>query len=70
MAAKKRKPAIQLSNDDIERGREPYPQDGITPKRGLGFSGSRTIYRKPKKKKIMQARPHMNYKIDRKITEA
>ena len=70
MATKKRKPAIQLSNDDIERGREPYPQDRITTKKGLGFSGSRTIYRKPKKKKIMQARPHMNYKIDRKITEA
>ena len=67
MAAKKRKPAIQLSNDDIMREPDPYPQDRITTKKG---SGSRTIYRKPKKKKIMQARPHMNYKIDRKITEA
>ena len=68
MAAKKRKPAIQLSNDDIMREADPYPQDRITTKRG--FSGSRTIYRKPKKKKIMQARPHIKYKIDGQIWEA
>ena len=68
MATKKRKPAIQLSNDDIERGREPYPQDRITTKKGE--EGSRAIYRKPKKKKIMQAKPHIRYKIDGQIWEA
>jgi len=55
MATKKRKPAIQLSNDDTMMEADPYPQDRIKTKKG---SGSRTIYRKPQKKKIMQAKPY------------
>jgi len=67
MATQKRKPAIQLSNDDTMMEADPYPQDRIKAKKG---SGSRTIYRKPKKKKIMQARPHTKYKIEGQIWEA
>lgn len=55
MAAKKRKPAIQLSNDDRMMEPDPYPQDRIKIKTG---SGSKTVYRKPQKKKIMQAKPY------------
>jgi len=68
MATKKRKPAIQLSNDDRMMEPDPYPQDRFKTKKGS--DGSRTIYRKPKKKKIMQARPHIKYKIDGQIWEA
>lgn len=74
MASKKRKPAIELTeppqsyyDNAMPRKRQLRNKDEIYTGNARGTTG---IYRKPKKKKIMFARPEVKLNINKRFMEA
>jgi hypothetical protein len=74
VASKKRKPAIELPNppqsyydNAMPRKRQLRSKDEIYTGNSRGTVG---IYRKPKKKKIMFARPEVKLNINKRFMEA